>query len=257
MSKQLISLGIETCNIFDAGCVQEIKTAKIIKIITKNFDDALIQNIDHIIIHMLHMKVVKNKDQYNENYADTLRKNVDTKNTVLIIHGFILSAEEREEFESIYEKIIYCYYTLPYSFSDITFFDGCELMTLDEKNIIYNICKNDDVLFMKPNSFQICKIERSDTYDNYYNQYSSEIILQSIKNIAHGKSVFWSKEHILYSKLWTKYYFLIHCNNIWLQTTYFIKQLDIAIYSIDMLVIIFRFMVNLFENDIYNKFSNI
>jgi len=275
MSNQLVPLGVETCDIFDTECVQEIKMAKIITVIAECFDFMLIKNIHHILINFLYMKVIylsyREREIYdNVDYICRIFKN--ETNAALIVN-VDLSLEEKNKIESAFKKIIYshrffyfhelCAYD---EIPDVTFLACSQRITFDiEKNLTHdyfqkkfapgffrNICsQNDSTLMIKTNSFKLCNIERSDTYKIYiYETFSCGTILKVIKKIADGKSIFYGKNQQIYDVLWTKYYFLVRCNNIWLWINHFIKRLNLATYSSDIFIIIFQFMIQSFKNHI-------
>jgi len=205
-----------------------------------------------------------------------IRPWINTKRIVPIINNFNPSPEEQHRLESTFGKIIYEHILELDKLTidsltvapDIIFIDDCNKLSNHERNTIYhhfaakkitymsfchmlNICaQNDSVLVVKQDSFKMCDIERENTYtDNFRNRYSCNETLKIIKNIANKKSVFHQKHLGTYKLFWAKYYFLVHCNNIWLYLDYFIKKLGIGFQSNDILTIIFQMMVQLFRND--------
>jgi len=295
VARAIISLDIETYNITDAICVEEIRAAKIIRTVSKNKHDEgiLIKNLTNILINFLHVRIVKltrNTQTYNSYYDYACQKfnvyglcsfikSYSTESVVLIIEDIILSSQLQKELKLRFEKIIYSYCTSIENecinllksdciSANITFFSATKDITADERRHIYkyyyskagiikyekfckifNVCaQNNNVLVEKNNTFTICS---TDTFFMYYEteKYSCDVILKTIKNISNNKNAFHTKYDETYMSLWKKYYFLIQCINVWLQTTYFVDRLGVTGISNDILPIIISFMIQLFTKN--------
>lgn len=272
--RALIALNIESYNLLSADCIEEIRRAKTIAIITENYDDEIMltKNIIHLLNHKMHMNIIMlqrlkiNGMQYeNDNLiiVDTVdsayNKFSDANNTAIIV-GNSLTVNEQNKLHSKFDKIIYQYALYNDIFNtDIIFcyhsnenpYYHCFPST-DKTRISYNeletairTCTNNtDVVLISNNSIKICKIEHPNTFIECYYQYVGNKILQAIKKISNNESIFYSKNDALYDLLWKKYYFITKCVDIWLTITYFAK------YSEDILGIIIHFMVMIFMNDI-------
>jgi len=283
MSRALISLNIETFDIFDQACIQELKTAKIIRIMSQN-SNLLERNLYGLFKHSLRLRMIYLSDYRDANQLKCVFRNSYTENIILIIDICLSRVHESEldNLELQFAKIIYVcdlnylnQLSIFLGQTDLIFLGHCDCMTQHERNMIYDYCliqinKNrevtqpdrkrlssvhnictgtNDILMIKTDAFKICKLDEEKMITYGYRPLLPDDILVCIKYIADGKSIFHDKHGHTYKLFWRRYYFLTKWKDIYPNLVSLIQNLNTTTYSKDVLVIIFRFMSELIEKE--------